>query len=153
VLFALTVVLMPLGPIGDLGGWLPRIAALDRPALRAIGLVLFAAGGGATLWAQFAMGASWRIGVDPTERTALVTEGPFRLVRNPIFTAMAAAFAGYVLLVPNAANVFAAAVLALALEMHVRLVEEPYLLGVHGERYRHYAGATGRFVPGVGRLR
>jgi protein-S-isoprenylcysteine O-methyltransferase Ste14 len=36
-------------------------------------------------------GASWRIGVDPDERTTLVTSGPFAIARNPIFTAMAAA--------------------------------------------------------------
>jgi protein-S-isoprenylcysteine O-methyltransferase Ste14 len=34
------------------------------------------------------MGASWRIGVDPSERTDLVTGGAFALVRNPIFSAM-----------------------------------------------------------------
>ena len=41
----------------------------------------------------------------------------------------------------------------LALEIQVRLVEEPYLLAIHGEAYRAYAAVTGRFVPGVGRLR
>ena len=38
------------------------------------------------------------------------------------------------------------------LEIHVRRVEEPHLLRVHGEPYRAWAGRTGRFVPGVGRL-
>jgi protein-S-isoprenylcysteine O-methyltransferase Ste14 len=40
-----------------------------------------------------------------------------------------------------------------ALEIQIRLVEEPYLERVHGDAYRRYATATGRFVPGVGRLR
>lgn len=38
------------------------------------------------------MGDSWRIGVEPTERTALVTTHPFGLVRNPIFTAAVTTF-------------------------------------------------------------
>jgi protein-S-isoprenylcysteine O-methyltransferase Ste14 len=38
------------------------------------------------------------------------------------------------------------------LEIQVRLVEEPYLIRVHGDAYRTYAARTGRFVPGVGRL-
>jgi hypothetical protein len=41
-----------------------------------------------TVIAQFAMAESWRIGVDPNERTPLVTTGAFAMVRNPIFTAM-----------------------------------------------------------------
>jgi protein-S-isoprenylcysteine O-methyltransferase Ste14 len=42
---------------------------------------------------------------------------------------------------------------AASVQVQVRLVEEPYLLRVHGDAYRAYAARTGRFVPGVGRLR
>jgi protein-S-isoprenylcysteine O-methyltransferase Ste14 len=96
------------------------------------------------------MGDSWRIGVDPDARTALVVGGPFERVRNPIYTAMLLATAGLLLLVPNLASVLALAALVVGLEIHVRLVEEPYLLRTHGERYRSYAERTGRFIPGVG---
>ena len=44
-------------------------------------------------------------------------------------------------------------VLIIGLELHVRLVEEPYLLRVHGDAYRRYAARTGRFLPRVGRLK
>ena len=37
-----------------------------------------------------------------------------------------------------------------SIELQVRVVEEPYLLRVHGQSYREYLGAVGRFVPGVG---
>ena len=40
----------------------------------------------------------------------------------------------------------------IALEIQVRLVEEPYLLRQHGDAYRNYAARVGRFVPGLGRL-
>ncbi len=39
----------------------------------------------------------------------------------------------------------------IALEIQVRLVEEPYLQRVHGEAYRRYAARTGRFMPWIGR--
>ena len=51
--------------------------------------------------AQWQMGESWRIGVDPAERTGLVTAGVFARIRNPIFTAMVIAAAGFTLLVAN----------------------------------------------------
>jgi len=116
------------------------------------GAVLLAGGAVLTLAAQLRMGASWRVGVDPTERTALVTGGPFRAVRNPIFTGMAALVVGEALLVPNALAL-AAAVLALGgIQAQVRAVEEPYLVATHGPDYARWASRTGRFLPGLGRL-
>ncbi|MUL41688.1 isoprenylcysteine carboxylmethyltransferase family protein [Streptomonospora sp. PA3] len=103
--------------------------------------------------AQGAMGASWRMGVDTGERTRLVTGGPFRLVRNPVYTLVAAAFAGLLLLVPNVVAAAGLLLAVTAVQAQVRLVEEPYLLRVHGDAYRDYAAATGRFVPRLGRLR
>src|SRR4249919_2504967 len=52
------------------------IDALDTTAIHVIGLALAGAGIVATFYAQVAMGASWRIGVDPEEQTELVTTGP-----------------------------------------------------------------------------
>jgi protein-S-isoprenylcysteine O-methyltransferase Ste14 len=97
------------------------------------------------------MGASWRPDVDPTTRTALVTTGPFRLVRNPIFTATAATAAGLALLVPNLVVGAMLAAFLTALQVQVRLVEEPYLHRVHRTAWAGYAARTGRFLPWIGR--
>lgn len=129
-----------------------RWAALDVPAVHALGLALFGLGLVGTLWAQLSMGASWRIGVDAGERTALVTRGPFRWVRNPIFTAMLLAVTGLGLLVPNLMSAIALVTMLIAVELQVRAVEEPYLVRSHGPAYRSWAAHTGRFLPGVGRL-
>ena len=98
------------------------------------------------------MGTSWRIGVDHEERTDLVTTGPFALVRNPIFSAMIPTALGLVLLVPSWVAILGFVGLIAALELQVRVVEEPYLLKAHGDRYADYARRVGRFVPGLGRL-
>jgi protein-S-isoprenylcysteine O-methyltransferase Ste14 len=58
-------------------------------------------------------------GVDETEHTRLIVHGPFRWVRNPIFTSMGVAAAGLALLTPN---VLAAAALIGALQLQVRKV-------------------------------
>src|SRR5262245_11989092 len=44
-----------------------------------LGLVVAALSIVATFWAQLAMGASWRVGLDRSERTALVTTGPYHV--------------------------------------------------------------------------
>ena len=99
------------------------------------------------------MGDSWRIGVDPSERTALVTDGGFALVRNPIFTAMIAVQAGTAAMAPTWLSVSGTAALVLACQVQTRCVEEPYLRRTHGTTYLGYAGGTGRFVHALGRLR
>ena len=150
--FVVALVLGALAPVLALADVLEPVDALDGAAGHAAGLVLAVAGIAATLYAQIAMGTSWRIGVDPAERTDLVTSGPFALVRNPIFAAMLPTGLGLTLLVPSPIAVAGFAGLVLALELQVRVVEEPYLLRTHGDRYRDYAARVGRFIPGVGTL-
>lgn len=120
-------------------------------ALAAVGLVLAVAGFAVAAFAQQGMGRSWRIGVDPTEQTELVTGGLFAMVRNPIFTAMIAAQAGTVLLAPTWLGLAGVILLVIACQLQVRKVEEPYLARTHGRRYAEYARRVGRFLPGVGR--
>lgn len=128
------------------------IAALDHSWTRVCGVLLFALGLVAVVATQQAMGRSWRIGVDPGERTGLVTAGPFTVVRNPIFTAMMLTWIGLALMVPSVVAVTSVAALVGSLEIQTRLVEEPYLLRKQGESYASYARRVGRFVPGIGRL-
>jgi protein-S-isoprenylcysteine O-methyltransferase Ste14 len=152
VLFGVALMIGVLAPVLDVSDALEPIGAIDGPAAHAAGLVLFGLGLAATLHAQLAMGESWRVGVDETETTDLVTGGPFAVVRNPIFAAMIPTSLGLAFMVPNLVAFAGFAALVLALEIQVRLVEEPYLRAVHGQAYMAYAARTGRFAPGVGRM-
>lgn len=153
ILFVTAIVLAVAAPILDLVGVVEPIPALHHPLVQGVGVALLAAGALATPVAQFAMGDSWRIGVDPEERTALATAGPFRQVRNPIFTAMTAVTIGIALALANPVALVSVALAVLAVQIQVRLVEEPYLRAAHGPAYEAYAAAAGRFLPGIGRLR
>lgn len=152
LLFAGSMLVLLAAPILQLADVVEPIGALDGSAGHAAGTVVAVAGIGATFYAQIAMGASWRIGVDESEHTELVTSGPFALVRNPIYSAMLPTIAGIVLLVPNPVALAGLAGLFIGLEIQTRLVEEPYLLQEHGDAYASYARRVGRFVPGLGRL-
>jgi protein-S-isoprenylcysteine O-methyltransferase Ste14 len=153
VLFALALLLGLLAPVLDLTGAVGAVQRLDRAALHVVGLFLIALGTALSLAAQLAMGDSWRIGVQADERTTLVTDGPFRIVRNPFFAAMLPAALGFALLVPSPISLAALLTLAAALELQTRVVEEPYLLRAHGDAYARYAERVGRFIPRIGRLR
>ena len=151
LLSALGIMLAVAAPLAELAG-MPAIAFLDHPAVRWAGVVLVVAGITGTLLSQWAMGDSWRGDVDPDVRAPLVTTGPFRIVRNPILTCTVVTAFGLALMVPNAIAGAMFATFIVALQILVKLVEEPYLLRVHGDAYRAYAARTGRFLPGIGRL-
>ena len=156
------------GSIEWLAGWMlvaAMLAALAAPIAEIVGLdpwtdntwvrgagaVLAVVGTGLTFWAQLSMGDQWRIGVDASERTELVTAGMFGVVRNPIFSAMIIAAAGLAVLVPNPISVIGVVMLIAAIEMQVRSVEEPHLRQLHGDSYTSYEARVGRLVPRIGR--
>lgn len=149
VCFALALLLGIAAPVLAL---LNILTAKVSPIAFAAGVFTCAVGILGTFWAQLAMGRSWRIGVDESEQTALVSQGPFRWVRNPIFSFVLLTGAGLVLLVPNPLAVASFCLLLLAVEIQVRRVEEPYLIRTHGDEYLRYAAKVGRFLPGLGRL-
>ncbi|MEU8744912.1 isoprenylcysteine carboxylmethyltransferase family protein [Streptomyces sp. BPPL-273] len=151
VLFVLALLCAVAAPIATLVG-LPVLIG-NIPAVHALGTAIAVLGIAGTMVAQRAMGTSWRVGVDQAERTALVSGGPFARVRNPIFSAMAVTGLGLALMVPNVLALVALAALVIAVELQVRVVEEPYLRTVHGSVYATYAATAGRFVPGIGRQR
>ena len=150
--FVVALVLGASAPVLALLDLVEPLDALDRSGLHVAGVLLALVGIALTLYAQIAMGTSWRIGVDEGERTELVTDGPFALVRNPIFSAMIPTALGLTLMVPSVVALIGFAALVVALELQVRVVEEPYLIRAQGASYEQYASGTGRFVPGLGRL-
>jgi protein-S-isoprenylcysteine O-methyltransferase Ste14 len=150
--FVIAIVVGFAGPIAAVAG-LRNIAVLDPTWLHVSGVIVTAVGIVLTVVAQFSMAESWRIGVDPKERTELVTDGAFAVVRNPIFTAMLVTAAGLTMTIPNVTSVAGLVALVVALEVQVRLVEEPYLVAAQRDLYVRYASRVGRFAPGIGRLR
>lgn len=135
-------------PVAAMAGVEPL---LENDALNWAGVAVAVVGIGLTYGAQVGMGSEWRIGIDRTEVTGLVTSGVFALIRNPIFTATVFTAVGFAAMVPNVMAIAAVVCLVVAIELQVRFVEEPHLRRLHGAEYGHYAAEVGRFVPLIGR--
>lgn len=152
VAFVAALVLGLLAPALAATHLVDPVAALDGVVGHGVGIALTAIGIVLTLAAQVAMGASWRIGVDEEERTQLVMTGPFAIVRNPFFAGLLPTGLGLALLAPNWVALLGLVTLLAAVELQVRLVEEPYLRRTHGTTFLRYASQVGRFFPSTGRL-
>ena len=152
-LFAVALVVGLVGVITPVIGVVQPVS-LPAPGLFAwVGVLLAVSGLVVVLVSQAQMGSSWRIGVDPAVRTDLVTGGVFGWMRNPVFTGMVGVQVGVAFMVPSWWSAAAAVLLVVAVQLQVRVVEEPYLRRVHGGSYRGYAARVGRFLPGVGMRR
>jgi protein-S-isoprenylcysteine O-methyltransferase Ste14 len=147
--------------IGGLVLWLSPLVYLVNPGWMAwskIGLPDWARWLGVGLGLLCVMGIYWLFssigsGITPTSATrrqhALVTSGPYRWVRHPLYTVGSSLFISFGMM---ADNWFIAALGILAfIGMAIRTPkEEANLIEKFGDEYREYMKRTGRFFPKFG---
>src|ERR1700759_3983255 len=78
----------------SLGGSL----AFHSPLLGVLGAVVFAGGIAVAIWARIHLGRNWGMPMTQKAEPELVTSGPYRLVRHPIYSGLLAALLGTALL-------------------------------------------------------
>ncbi|HVS70323.1 MAG TPA: isoprenylcysteine carboxylmethyltransferase family protein [Phycisphaerae bacterium] len=92
------------------------------------------------------MGRSWRIGIDPNETLVMVTSGPYRMVRHPIYALRMVINVCVIVMAPTLLVVLAAGLDFVLLQIEARR-EERYMEATHGQAYARYKNSVGRFVP------
>lgn len=92
------------------------------------------------------MGKSWRMGIDPNERTQLVITGPYAYVRHPIYALSSILMLATMAAIPSPL-MLAAGLCHLLLLQWEATREERYLLSHHGDAYAQYCLRAGRFFP------
>ncbi len=117
-------------------------------ALQGLGIVVWLAGGGLALWSERNLGRFTRPEIEVLADHRLITHGPYRWIRHPLYTALLMMSAGVALLLLNPPLIvlfFMACGIA-----QRRAVLEEELLGSEkgfGDVYRSYMEGTGRFLP------
>lgn len=119
--------------------------------LQSVGLVLWAVGIAVVLWAVHVMGGYAAV-TGVTVHHQLVSAGPYRLVRHPIYTSVIAITVGTTLIF-RSHLLLGVAVFSLIAHSWWAAAEEELLSSAEGlgESYRTYASRTGRFLPKVWR--
>lgn len=111
--------------------------------------VLVAAAAFAITWVCWVkMGTSWRMGIDPNERTTLVFNGPYAYVRHPIYGLSQVLMLAALCALPSPVMLVIAALHLGLMQWEVRR-EERYLVLLHGPAYADYMQRVGRFVPRI----
>lgn len=114
-----------------------------------MGVLLCALGIMTTIISQYQMGSEWRIGVDESEKTVLITHGVYSHVRNPIYSGVILFGLGLLFLIPHIYMLLSLCVGHLSIELHVRYTEEPYLKLLHGSLYENYVKKVNRYFPKI----
>jgi protein-S-isoprenylcysteine O-methyltransferase Ste14 len=120
---------------------------VSSPVLQVVGLILFAAGLGLAVWARVYLGRNW--GMPMTERAEpeLVTSGPYRFVRHPIYSGILLALLGTAL----ATNLYWLIVLVVlgAYFAYSATVEERLMTTSFPRDYPSYKAHTKMLIPFV----
>lgn len=99
-----------------------------------------------SIWCWRHMGRHWRMAIDPQQEAKLVQDGPFALVRHPIYALSIGLMLCTVVAVPTLTMILVAAAHITLMQLKAR-TEEVFLQERFGAAYTEYCGRTKRFVP------
>jgi protein-S-isoprenylcysteine O-methyltransferase Ste14 len=111
------------------------------------GLVLFAVGLGFAIWARVNIGRNWGSPMTKKDSPELVTSGPYRLVRHPIYSGILVAGAATAVALSWAWLI--AMLVAGIYFLYSATVEERYLTEQFPDAYSAYKRSTKMLVPFV----
>ena len=133
----------------------PRAGWNDGPSVRnLLGIPILVAGVSTILWSVASHATEWRerdwrvLKLDPDHLLTpeyLVTDGPYRHSRNPLYLGDILMWAGWVIFLGSLAVALGLAVLTLGLQVGVRL-EERGLARQFGDQWKAYASTVPRFI-------
>lgn len=110
-----------------------------------IGILVIVTGVCIFLTAMISMKTSWRVGIDKSTKTKLVTYGIYNYSRNPAFVGFDLMFLGLFLTYPNLWTLLV--LIANIISIHrLILEEEKHLESLFGKEYTLYKEKTSRYL-------
>jgi protein-S-isoprenylcysteine O-methyltransferase Ste14 len=119
--------------------------AVHDVILGAIGAVLFACGIALAVWARLHLGRNWGMPMTQRAEPELVTSGPYRFVRHPIYSGLLTAMLGTAL-VDNLLGLIVV-VVWLPYFYYAGTVEERNLAATFPKQYPEYKSRTKMLIP------
>jgi protein-S-isoprenylcysteine O-methyltransferase Ste14 len=117
----------------------------DHPVIHFIGVGAAALGCSIFIQAMIAMRTSWRVGIDKSTVTKLITHGIYKFSRNAAFVGFDLMFLGLYLMYPNPLTLIIFILNIVAIHLLI-LQEEQHLKFVFGDEYIQYCNNTPRYI-------
>ena len=89
---------------------------------------------------------NWRAGIAGKDRTSLVTDGIYKISRNPAFVGFDLVYIGILLMFFNWILLFISVFAMIMLHVQIVMVEEPFLLSAFGKEYAEYKNRVCRYI-------
>jgi protein-S-isoprenylcysteine O-methyltransferase Ste14 len=121
--------------------------ALGEPWLDALGLAMFGSGLALAVWARMHLGRNWGTPMSEKSDPELITTGPYRWIRNPIYSGLILAMVGTALTV--SLDWLAVVVLVGGYFVYCAVMEQRYMTAQFPDTYPAYRDATKMLVPYV----
>lgn len=133
-------------------GLLDRRVFTTTSRVRFAGFVLTCLGLLLTFWPRIVLGRNWSGRITLKEDHELVTRGPYRHIRHPIYTFLLLALLGTALVSNTVLWYLVLAAIVVGLVLKAKR-EESYLTNFFGASYRDYRERTGFLLPRFSRRR
>jgi protein-S-isoprenylcysteine O-methyltransferase Ste14 len=127
-------------------GWLATRFVPASPAIGKIGVAVTVAGIALAIWARWHLGENWSATVTLKEGHELISSGPYRHVRHPIYTGMLLAFVGTALALGEYRALISVCIVLVAFYAKAKK-EEHFLAQEFGDKFREHSRRTGMFLP------
>lgn len=129
-------------------GWLGARFVPERRFVSSIGLAVEIVGVGLAAWARYCLGANWSGSVTLKEGHELISAGPYKRIRHPIYTGIAVGLAGTAIVIGEWRGVLAFVAIFVAHFTKARK-EEAWLSREFGAAFEAQRARTGMFLPKI----
>jgi len=118
----------------------------DYTSLTPVGFVIFTIGAGLAAWGWSIFRRARTTRVPGEASTTLVTSGPYRLMRNPMYVGLSVAYIGEAAILHQIVPIVLLPLTIFYLNRVVIPVEEERLLAVFGAQYERYQNDVRRWL-------
>ena len=132
--------------LGLLLHWLMPVQPLPPTFSRGLGAVLCLASGLASIWGRVTMSRAGTTMRPDRPANALVTDGPFRYSRNPLYLSLTALYLGITLFFDALWPLVTLLPMLAVVHWGIILREERYLEAKFGDEYRAYKARVRRWI-------
>ncbi len=145
----LVIAMLLLGPSPWFGHSLLREQFVPHTTfVYSVGLGLAVAGATLAIYSRVFLGRNWSATVQLKQNHELITGGPYRRIRHPIYTGFLLLFLGNAVMVGDWRGLLAVAIVFVSFWRKLRL-EEKWLAQHFGAPYRAYQCQTKALIPAV----